>query len=586
MIDFYAFLSNGLTAALENEGSIDWFPCPRFDSPSIFSKILDKNGGSFTIKPIVEYLYKKEYIGYSLILKSEFKVKDGKKLQLIDFLPLSLPAIIRIYDSEIPFYAEVNPMFEYSLIKPGVQFLESGIIFTNPRSKEGVEVLLNGSYTFEDNKIIFSPGKGFLYLLYSKDLRYGLFSKKGFVYSRPYEALDKALRYWDAQISKAKKIQISQKEYYRSLTVILGLTYNPSGGVIASPTTSLPEIVGKERNWDYRYVWVRDASYSSEALIRAGLYIRGRDILSFLTSVIDPSSKSFDHPFYSIDGTAPPAEEELTWLEGYRHSKPVRIGNGAYMQVQSDIEGAYMHALYTYYKETNDEGFIKDVWWAVEAIANWIKNSWKDKSTDIWEQRGIYEHFVHTKVMDWVAMDRASKLAELLGFENDWKEVANEIKEDVLTNGYSEKTKSFVRYYGSEEVDAALLTLPLYNFIDANDPKFISTLERIEKELSVSKGLLLRYKDDFLGEVTNPFTLVSTWLARVYIRLGKIDYAKDIINTLIECSADLGLIAEHYERNTCNPMGNFPHLFPHSGLILALIELEEINNGVKSQTTS
>jgi GH15 family glucan-1,4-alpha-glucosidase len=586
MIDFYAFLSNGLTAALENEGSIDWFPCPRFDSPSIFSKILDKNGGSFTIKPIVEYLYKKEYIGYSLILKSEFKVKDGKKLQLIDFLPLSLPAIIRIYDSEIPFYTEVNPMFEYSLIKPGVQFLESGIIFTNPRSKEGVEVLLNGSYTFEDNKIIFSPGKGFLYLLYSKDLRYGLFSKKGFVYSRPYEALDKALRYWDAQISKAKKIQISQKEYYRSLTVILGLTYNPSGGVIASPTTSLPEIVGKERNWDYRYVWVRDASYSSEALIRAGLYIRGRDILSFLTSMIDPSSKSFDHPFYSIDGTAPPAEEELTWLEGYRHSKPVRIGNGAYMQVQSDIEGAYMHALYTYYKETNDEGFIKDVWWAVEAIANWIKNSWKDKSTDIWEQRGIYEHFVHTKVMDWVAMDRASKLAELLGFENDWKEVANEIKEDVLTNGYSEKTKSFVRYYGSEEVDAALLTLPLYNFIDANDPKFISTLERIEKELSVSKGLLLRYKDDFLGEVTNPFTLVSTWLARVYIRLGKIDYAKDIINTLIECSTDLGLIAEHYERNTCNPMGNFPHLFPHSGLILALIELEEINNGVKSQTTS
>ncbi|MBW9140424.1 MAG: glycoside hydrolase family 15 protein [Candidatus Aramenus sp.] len=580
MVNFYAFLSNGLTSALENDGSVDWFPCPRFDSPSVFTKLLDREGGHFAVRPLVEYVYRKEYLRDSLILESEFKVKDGKRLRLVDFLPLSLPGIIRIYESEIPFYAEIKPSFNYGLIKPGVEVREAGLIFKNPTSKEGIEVLVHGDFQIEGDRILLNPGKGYLYLLYSKDLRYGLFSQKGFVYSKPYEALERALKYWRGQLEKARKAKIFEEEFKRSLLVLLGLIYTPSGGIIASPTTSLPEIIGKERNWDYRYVWVRDASYSAEALIKAGLALRGRDILSFLTSMIDPSSKSFDHPFYSVDGTAPPAEEEVPWLEGYRGSRPVRIGNGAYLQVQSDIEGAYMHALYEYYKATGDKEFVRDVWWAIEAIANWVKNSWKEKSTDIWEQRGVYEHFVHTKVMDWVAMDRAYKLAEEVGVSRpEWKEVAEEIREDVLANGYSERKKSFVRYYGSEEVDAALLTLPLYGFVEARDPKFISTLERIEKELSVSKGLLLRYREDFIGEVVNPFTLVSTWLARVYVRLGKIKEAVETLKRLVECSTDLKLMAEHYERGTCEPMGNFPHVFPHSGLIMAVTEIEEMGDG-------
>ncbi|MCI2414846.1 MAG: glycoside hydrolase family 15 protein [Candidatus Aramenus sp.] len=580
MVHFYAFLSNGLTSALENDGSIDWFPCPRFDSPSVFTKLLDREGGHFAVRPLVEYVYRKEYLRDSLILESEFKVKDGKRLRLVDFLPLSLPGIIRIYESEIPFYAEVKPSFSYGLIKPGVEVREAGLIFKNPTSKEGVEVLVHGDFQIEGDRILFNPGKGYLYLLYSKDLRYGLFSQKGFVYSKPYEALERALKYWRGQLEKARKTKTFEEEFKRSLLVLLGLIYTPSGGIIASPTTSLPEIVRKERNWDYRYVWVRDASYSAEALIKAGLALRGRDILSFLTSMIDPSSKSFDHPFYSVDGTAPPAEEEVPWLEGYKGSRPVRIGNGAYLQVQSDIEGAYLHALYEYYRATGDKEFVRDVWWAIEAIANWVKNSWKEKSTDIWEQRGVYEHFVHTKVMDWVAMDRAYKLAEEVGVGRvEWKEVAEEIREDVLANGYSERKKSFVRYYGSEEVDAALLTLPLYGFVDARDPRFLSTLERIEKELSVSKGLLLRYREDFIGEVVNPFTLVSTWLARVYVRLGKIEEAVETLKRLVECSTDLKLMAEHYERGTCEPMGNFPHVFPHSGLIMAVTEIEEMGNG-------
>lgn len=197
-----------------------------------------------------------------------------------------------------------------------------GLIYKNPRSQEGVELELRGNYCIEDTKIKFKPGQGYLYLLYSKDLRYGLFSKKGEVYSKPYEALERTLTFWKNLIMRSRqitKLKRFEQFYRRSLSVILGLMYFPTGGLIASPTTSLPEIIGESRNWDYRYVWVRDASYGAEALIKAGLLSRARHVLNFLSSVVDPSSKSFDHPFYGIDGTSPPEEQELEWLRGFQN---------------------------------------------------------------------------------------------------------------------------------------------------------------------------------------------------------------------------------------------------------------------------
>jgi Glucoamylase and related glycosyl hydrolases len=421
MTKFYSFLSNGITSALELNGSIEWLTFPRFDSPAVFCKILDKEkGGSFEVKPLDEVLLiQRNYMGNSLVLKTVFITRVGK-LELIDFLPIGLTALIRIYNSDIPFRVIINPVFNYGLINSSIEEVENGIIYRNPLSKEALELLIKGRYSRENHYgLIFQPGRGYLYLLYSRDIKYGLFSAKGIVYSKPEEALNRAISYWESRVNKARKVREFKDIYERSLLVLLGLIYSPSGGLIASPTTSLPEVIGSQRNWDYRYVWVRDASYSAEALIKAGLVVYARNILSFLLSVIDPSSKSFDHPLYAVDGSPPPAEESLNWLSGFMNSYPVRIGNAAYLQIQMDIEGAFMNALSEYYFMTEDKEYLDDNWFAIESIADWVKSSWREKSTDIWEERDTLEHFVHTKVMSWVALDRASKIAYSLGYKRE-----------------------------------------------------------------------------------------------------------------------------------------------------------------------
>lgn len=283
MIRYYEFLSNGITSALIKNGSVEWLPLPKFDSSSIFTRILDEErGGYFSIRPADEKydIIHEDYVENTLILRTVFKSEKGKA-EILDFLPLSLSGIIRIYESEIDLKVDIKPFFEYGLVTPAIIKARRGLIFRNPKSKEGIEILIGGEYVPLDNtEFTLKKGKGYIYLLYSKDLRYGLFSNKGFVYSEPYEALNKAIKYWKGRLENAKKVNIYRDAYYRSLLVLLGLIYEPSGGIIAAPTTSLPEIIGGSRNWDYRYVWIRDASYSAEALIKAGLLVKARDIIS------------------------------------------------------------------------------------------------------------------------------------------------------------------------------------------------------------------------------------------------------------------------------------------------------------------
>jgi GH15 family glucan-1,4-alpha-glucosidase len=587
-VEYYTFLSNGLTSALELNASIDWFPCPRFDSPSVFTKILDEdNGGYYQIKPIHECKIKVSYLGNSTASQTIFSSDKGV-LKLIDFLPLGLPAIIRLFESEIPFVVDIKPVFNYGLINPAIEVVDKGLIFKNPTSKEGLELSINGKYTLENSsKIIVEPGKGYLFLLYTRDLRYGLFSQRAIVYPDPYESLKYFLLFWEDNVKDVKPVNEEFRDaYMRSLITILALMYRPSGGIIASPTTSLPEIIGSDRNWDYRYVWVRDATYAIEALIKANLITQAKHALDFLFSVVDPSSKPFDHPLYPVDGTEPIAEEEIEWLDGYKNSKPVRIGNSAYLQLQMDTEGSFMNCIYEYFLATNDAEYIIQNWWVIEAIVDWVKKSWRNKSTSLWEERGIEEHFVHTKLMNWVAMDRTSKLAFKLGYKElsqECKGVAEEIRQDILINGYSNEMNSFTSYYGSKNVDASLLTLPLYDFIDAKDQRFLSTLKRIENELQVFFGLLLRYKRDFLGKAQYPFLLCSSWLARVYIRLGEFNKARKIIKKMIDCSTNLILFGEHLDSETLEHRGNFPHIFPHAGLVISIIELEKSLQEKKSR---
>lgn len=571
-----AFLSNGLSAALIDLSEVVWLPLPRFDSSSVFSKVLDRSkGGSFSLRPLDGFdSVIQQYLGDSLVLETTYSVK-GKKAKVVDFMPLSLPGLVRIYESEVPLVADVRPAFNYGLINPSVERKEKGLVFRNPLSSEGLELYIDGDFEpLDDFSLKLKPGKGSLFLLYSRDLRYGFFAKPE-IYGNAGEMLRGVLSYFRTKLRSVRRVAIYEREFYRSVSVILGLMYRPSGAIVASPTTSLPEIVGEERNWDYRFAWVRDMSYAIEALVKAGLIIEARYGLDFLISVADPASKTFDHPLYTVDGTPPLAEEVVGWLSGYEGSKPVRIGNAAYLQIQMDVEGAFMNALHEYVSATRDYRYVVDNFWIVESLVEWVSKSWKSESTDIWEERGVTRHYVHTKVMSWVALDRASRLARTIGNKSEadeWEGRAEEIKEDVMRNGV--RDGQFVRYYGGDETDAALLTLPIYGFVSPYDERFLKTFDRIRSELEVSPYLYLRYKRDFMGNAKNPFVLVTLWVARVLIRMGKIKEAEGHVKRLIECSTPLGLLGEHVEPTSCEPRGNFPHLFSHSGMVTTIAELD------------
>ena len=572
----YVFLSNSRTAALEKDGEIVWFPCPRFDSPSIFSKILDeKSGGSLSLRPEIKYDVTTSYAGDGLIAKSVFSTDRGR-LVAIDFMPLAMPAIIRMIDSEVPFSVTINPRFVYGNVGADIAIKPGGISFREHGMEGSLDVKINGNYKYVGNGAFqFGRGKVSLLCLYSKNFKYGLFGAAGNVYPEPKEALDRTQEYWKAQIAMARRAEIFVDEYKRSLAVIIGLTYAPSGAIIAAPTTSLPAMIGKSSNWDYRYVWIRDASYAVEALAKAGLVYRAQRALSFMAGTIDLSLKNFNHPLFELDGTAPAAERELKWLAGYRNSRPVRIGNGAYVQVQKDIEGEFLNALYTYFAVSKDTAFVKENMWAIDAIASWCSRTWNEKSTSLWEERGEKQHFVHTKLMNWVAIDRARRLKLAVGEGRDvkdLKEISEKIRSEIMKEGFSKKHGSFIKYYGSDSVDASLLLLPLYGFIDARDDRFVGTVDRIIERLGAGDGLLNRTENDYEGEDSEPFTLTNTWLARAYIRMGMRKKAIKSLGDLAKISTKLMLFGERVDHRTGSALGNFPQLFPHAGFVTAVAE--------------
>lgn len=571
----HAFLSNCRTSALEANGEIDWFPASRFDSRSVFAKILDRKAGSFSISPSGGYASRSSYIGNSLALKTIFRTKNGE-LKIIDFLPLNKNAIVRIYESDIGFYSTITPMFDYGRFGSTAEVNGDWVTFRSKNSKEALEVLVKGKFRFIGGKLHFGAGKGYLIAYYSENILKNS-EKNSKTSLDPYKSLDISREYWESAVKQAKKVSNFKEAYLRSIAVSVGCMYMPTGAVVAAPTTSIPEIIGDQRNWDYRYSWIRDSSYAAESLSKAGLCHMSRKILSFLFGLVDKSAGSFLHPLFAVDGGSPEKERILDWLEGYRNSRPVRVGNAAFMQLQMDSEGNFLDALYTYFRQSNDIAFIRDNWRAISGMAARTERSWRDKSTSLWEEREELRHFVHTKVMEWVALDRASRLADAIGKKEEGRrlnEAGAKVKEDVLKNGFSKKDNTFVKYYGSSEVDAALLTLPLCGFIDANDKRFSSTFERIISDLQVRPGLLIRYKSDAMGKVAHPFTLLSFWLARVYLRRGEKKKAMATVKNILSYSTDLGLIAEHIDYQKHEQRGNFPQLFPHSGLIETLVESE------------
>lgn len=418
---------------------------------------------------------------------------------------------------------------------------------------------------------VISPPGATLYLIYSTARDYGPFKKR--IERKAEKSLRATLNYWERKVP-FKGTDETDRIREVSLMVLLSSIYSPTGASIAAPTTSLPEIEGGGRNWDYRYTWVRDSSMVSEALLSTGYIVESRRIINFLLGSMTFSSKPFLHPLYTVDGGDPPPEREIKWLSGFKGSKPVRVGNGAASQVQLDIEGFFVEAVYQYYLKTGDAEFLRENWVKLEYIHEWVSKNWKLKDAGIWEDRGRPQHYTHSKVMMWIALDRIEKMGKEIG-----KKVSTSSKEKlrqwIIENCV--KDSYFVRYAGSEEVDANLLTLPIYGFVDVRDPVFMNTLRKVETDL-LKNGFVKRYRKDFMGEAVHPFTLANVWLARIYARLGREEEAIKLIKNLTRPSSNLYLIGEHIDVDKMEYTGNYPQVFTHAQILLAI---EEINGKSK-----
>ncbi|MCY0859399.1 MAG: glycoside hydrolase family 15 protein [Sulfolobaceae archaeon] len=575
MVKSYGYISNQLTGALISSlGEVVWLPMPRYDSSPVFAKILDEEyGGELKILPNDEVVKGEMSYDVMNVLTLRLSLRSGKTVKVTYLIPIGESALLAKIESDVEVRVIAKPTFEYGLYRPIVIYHRSALQYLNPVNDDCLALVYTEGKRGEDNSIVMQAGVNYIYLVYYKNFKHGLFSYKAeSLRLNVKKAFENTVAYWKEKEKRVDKVNTRFKKLLKSsYGILLGTIYSPTSAPVASPATSLPEIIGGKRNWDYRYAWIRDSSIIAEGLMDAGDVINARRILNFLLGLINFSSKPFLHPLYTIDGGDPPPEKEIRWLSGYKGSKPVRVGNQASEQIQLDVEGFFMSALWKYYEITHDKEFIKEVMPKIEYIANWEAENWRLKDASIWEERGVSRHYTHSKAMMWIAMKRAGDLMKEIGEEDIWEDSRRELRDWIFSNCVS-KEGYLTRYAGSEEVDSALLSLPLYGFIDVRDEVFLKTLKKIEGELK--SGLFVkRYLSDFMGEAKHPFLLTSLWLGRVYVRLGRADEAIKILEELDRVSGDLGLLGEHYDVENEEFTGNFPQAFVHAQVISLISDI-------------
>lgn len=575
----YGAIGNCRTAALiSDKASMDWLCLPDFDSNSIFAKILDNEiGGHFGIKVSEKYQITQKYIEHTNILCTSFISEEGH-FDLIDFMPR-----YRIEEnnthylpSEVYRYIKVRrdrPRFKADF-KPAMNYGRSTAIF-NIHDDFIRIVASENSYdtfylysSFDFNSIINGDDielheNGFFLISYNQKLVRINLSRVDLEYQRTKV-------YWINWINRTRKYTLYNEIVERSILVLKLMSYQPSGAVLAALTTSLPEAIGEVRNWDYRFCWLRDASMSIDTLLEVGHHGAARRFISFIKNIIRKKSDSFQI-MYGIRGERILSEEILDHLSGHENSKPVRIGNDAYHQRQNDSFGYLMDVIYQYYlyfPGTLDE--IEDIYEVVKNIVRTVSRDWKEPDKGIWEIRGNEQHFVFSKVMSWVAIDRAVKIAQILKkneITERWTILANEIKEDVLTQGWNDKLQSFTQTYSNQEMDSSLLLMEEYGFIDASDKRYVKTVDSVFKALN-NNGLMYRYnsEDDF-GKPSSAFTICTFWMIRGLYVVGRHEEAKSLFEALIGYSNNLGLFSEDLDFETKRQLGNFPQAYSHLALI-------------------
>ncbi len=573
----YGVIGNCRSAALISEtGWIEWCCLPDFDSPSIFAKLLDeKIGGEFGFIVSDQYIITQKYIEKTNILCTTFSSDEGS-FEVRDFMPryktndagyFAPPEIhryIRCLSGNPKFRISYNPKFNYALENVNHVKFENFIKTTSVNNPESIYLYTN--FPFDDvlnqNEITLS-GHHYLMLSYNHKLIPIDIDRVNLEYHRTKV-------YWLNWINRSKTLKQYNVEIQRSLLVLKLLSFNSTGAVLAALTTSLPETPGETRNWDYRFCWIRDASMSIETQLNLGHEKAARKFLMFIKGILKSKSDTFQI-MYGIRGERELHEKVLGHLSGYDNSVPVRIGNAAYSQEQNDIYGYLMNVIFHYYRHfpgTLDE--IEDMWEVVQNIIRTVALNWDKPDKGIWEIRNESSHFVFSKVMCWVAIDRAVKIAKILRkteYEQEWQNLAAQIKADVMKNGWNEEIQSFTQTYSNTFMDASLLMMEKYGFIGAHDEQFVKTVLSIKREL-FQDGLMYRYlsPDDF-GKPSSAFTICTFWLVDALFKIGQTNEAKKIFDKLLSYSNHVGLFSEDIEFSTKRLLGNFPQAYSHLALI-------------------
>lgn len=574
----YGVVGNCRSAALiSDKGSIDWLCMPDFDSPSVFAKILDKEkGGSFSFEVDDTYTITQKYLQRTNILCTQFHSPLGA-FEVIDFMPryktdewsYFIPAelyrYIRLISGNPKFRISYKPMLDYARDEVS-HIIQDDHVRTYAVQNPTDCLYLYSSFGFDEileSKEITLTGHQFVLLSYNQKLI-------DIDIYRVYLEYQRTKVYWLNWTNRSKKYEQYTEEIIRSLLVLKIMSYEPTGAILAALTTSIPETIGEVRNWDYRFCWLRDASMSIDTLVQMGHKKSAESFLDYIKSILKTKHDTFQI-MYGIRGERELTEVTLSHLSGYENSKPVRIGNAAYYQRQNDVFGYLLnviHQYYAYFPGTLDE--IEDMWEIVRNIARTVSTHWEKPDKGIWEIRDNEHHFVFSKVMSWVAIDRATKIATLLNktyYKETWQGIANDIKQDILKNGWNENLQTFTQTYGSGDLDASLLLMAEYGFIEPCDEKFHKTVEAVKKALFYN-GLMYRYinNDDF-GKPSSSFTICTFWLIQALHQIGKTDDAKSIFDRLLTFGNHLGLFSEDIDFVSHRLLGNFPQAYSHLALI-------------------
>ena len=580
----YGIIGNCKSAALINEDtSIDWLCLPQFDSPSVFAKILDdKKGGCFLIKNLAHYKIKQAYIKNTNILRTVF-TNETSGFEVIDFMPrykneinlyYTPPEVIRIIRPlfGIPKLSiDYHPALEYAAAKTFSYTKKDFIVSVYDHDNYDTlylysnlpkEDILNGAP-------ITLAQAAFFTISYNEKLQLPNLESCMLEFER-------TKLYWMNWCDKTPTYKYYNDIILRSAMTLKLLTYDKTGAILAAATTSLPESIGEVRNWDYRFCWIRDSSMVIRVISKLG---HKKIVKSFIDYIIDliPETDEKIQIMYGINKEKELTEVLLDHLSGYENSRPVRIGNAAYKQKQNDIYGILMDAIHVELIEFPLLFEKKEELWSIVKNIVWIvNNNWNLPDKGIWEIREENKHFTFSKVLCWVAIDRAIKIADFLGKDKEkWKSLREEIKNDIHEKAWNPTVKAYTQFYGSDALDASVLLMEQYGFIDALDERYIKTVKATEQELSF-EGLLFRYKnkDDF-GTPTSSFTVCTFWFINSLYKIGEEEKAKVLFDQLLSYSNHLGLFSEDLDFKTKRLLGNFPQAYSHLALIDVAITLNK-----------